>query len=150
MDFLEKCLLEDLHTSESNVRQIVQNMEKRFPEDESKPMIPAWNFWKQAYEAAATARTEPEIVAAATDAMGTEHEYIQPEWIVVQSLMKATVHMYWRRLMELHCGWDLPTLSYKTPDMAVKIALGTTTYKLEAQQLFRKVFAHVRPDIIRV
>lgn len=139
MDLMEKVLLEDMHTSEVVVRRVLGNVEARFQDDECKPMKPAWDFWKHAYEAAAAAHTESEIVDAAKDAMGTDHEHIQPTWIVVQSLMKATVSMYWRRLMELYRGWDFATMSYKTPAVA--------PYRAEAQYLFRQKLSHIRPDI---
>ena len=135
--------LEDVHALEPNVQAAMNIVDEQLAALEGPDLIRAeeinlkqdWAFWKHAYALARAARERQEICAAAHHALTGEHDHIQPEGNIPQAMMKATVHMLWRRLMQLEYGWDPVMQAFTNPVAASMQA--DEGYESMAQSLLR-------------
>lgn len=139
----------DMHAPEEEIEKAITLCEVMFAATPSE-QIPEvlsrdWAFWKKTFRRVKQATDKEKLVEASRHALGEEHASIQPPHNVAQFMMKATIHLIWRRLLEQKWGWDLPHRAFQDPAGAVQEVM-VGGYKNLAQKVNREeLFPLIRP-----
>jgi hypothetical protein len=130
---------EDVDASEEIIASCIRLVDIQLEEPEAEEAKAPFNYWRAAFEATREATTRDQIKNLAREYLCSTGPYTMSPFNIAQGLMKATIHLMWRKLYALEVGrWRTD------PEEAIRDA--TTPRTKRSQEFMHAIYEEIAAE----